>query len=133
MKYCKSSGYEAKQARKNFEQDFQIKNFTCDNYEKRISELSAIREAYSEPTFKDSGANGMYWATQVKDNIYAVVPRFNISYENQLHEMAGMKEAFISNYNGGAYKRIRVIKPALFSYLGGSWKLEKQGKIELSR
>lgn len=127
------SGYEANKARKIFEQKFKIKIFVCDNYEKRISELSAIRESYSEPTFKDSGSNGMYWATFMKDNMYAVVPRFNIIYENQLHEMAGMKEAFVSNYNGGAYKYIKIIKPAFFSYLNGNWKLEEQGKLELRK
>lgn len=128
------SGYEAKQKRKTFEQDFNIRTFTCNNYEKRIDELSDIRESYSEPTFKDSGSDGVYWATFMKDNMYAVVPRFNITYENQLHEMAGMKEAFNSDYkNEGAYKYIKVIKPAFFSYLNGNWKLEEQGKLELRK
>lgn len=77
-------------------------------------------------------ANGMYWALPLKNSLYAVVPNLKTTYEFQLHETAGMKETFISNYDKGSYNKIIVKKPAIFDYANGNWTLKERGEIELS-
>ena len=129
------TGFNKQQAKKKFMQKYQIKKITCSNYEERMRELNGIKKEYSKPIFIDYDINSnmveQYWATCIQDKIYVIVPKLNISYEQQLHEMAGMKETFESNYKNGSYSKIKVIKPAVFHYENNKWKLILSGKLEL--
>ena len=129
------TGFNKQQAKKKFMQKYQIKKITCSNYEERMRELNGIKKEYSKPIFIDYDINSnmveQYWATCIQDKIYVIVPKLNISYVQQLHEMAGMKETFESNYKNGSYSKIKVIKPAVFHYENNKWKLILSGKLEL--
>ena len=104
-----------------------MKFFDCKNAEARLANPSLAMDFKSVDT-----AKGMYWALSLKNSLYAVVPKLKTTYEFQLHETAGMKETFESNYNRGLYNKIIVKRPAIFDYTNGTWTLKERGEIELS-
>lgn len=127
LSYNKTNSFQDRTDRKNFVQNNTIKSFDCTNFEARLRSPSLAIEFASVDT-----ANGMYWALPLKNSLYAVVPNLKTTYEFQLHETAGMKETFISNYDKGSYNKIIVKKPAIFDYANGNWTLKERGEIELS-
>lgn len=128
LSYNKTNSFQDKTDRKNFVQNNNVKSFSCENYENRLRNPNLpIKLESVEPS------NGMYWAYPLKDNLFAVVPNLKTTYEPQLHETAGMKEAFKSNFESGStFSRVIVKTPAIFDYTNGIWTLKKQGEIELS-
>ena len=119
----KDSAYKRGQARNNFIQKYQVKKFTNDDYEQDI---------YDEKIhYYSCNKLEKYWAILVKENIYAVFPKGNLKYGNRLHNITRMKEVFDSNYQEGAYKKIKVIKPAVFRYINTEWTLYQKGKLKL--
>lgn len=124
--YKNLESHDGIRARKDFAKNYNIKYFYCENYEARLNNPDL------EINFKDTNtSNDMYWGFNLMNEIYAVVPKLNITYGYQIHEIAGMKEAFISNFDKGSYNKIIVKKPAIFNYANGNWILQEQGEIEL--
>ena len=73
-----------------------------------------------------------YWAFNLKENLYAIVPNPLVPYSEKMHTEGGMKETFASNYEGGSYKNIQVKLPAIFKNKNGVWKIENPGVIRVS-
>lgn len=128
LSYNKTNSYQDNLDRKDFVQSNNIKTFSCENYEDRLRNPNLAIKLKSVDT-----SSGMYWAFPLKDTLFAVVPNLKTTYEYQLHETAGMKEAFKSNFESGStFSRVIVKIPAIFDYTNGIWTLKKQGEIELS-
>lgn len=52
-------------------------------------------------------------------------------YNAKLHNEAGMKETFASNFTDGEYSGIMVKLPATFAAAQGNWKIKEPGAIRL--
>ena len=123
------AGYDGKTARDAFVHKHNIRFFTCTNYDLRM------RKNSQPPVFKatNSSSSGTYWALQIdRQGSYIVVPNPSLNYENQIHSVGGMKEAFQSNYDSGNYGHIEVLRPALFRCVNENWSIQKPGQLRLS-
>lgn len=123
----KTSSYKSRDAFKQFYQQNNIEFFNCINSEARLSFPYLATEFKTVPT-----SIGSYLALPLKNSLYAVVPNLKDAYEYHLHETAGMKEVFESNYEKGSYNKIIVKRPAIFDYTNDIWTLKKRGEIKLS-
>lgn len=89
------------------------------------------------PQYKqvDTIENSCFWAWKIPvaglDN-YAVVPNPMHKYNAKLHNEAGMKETFASNFTDGEYSGIMVKLPATFAAAQGTWKIKDPGAIRLN-
>lgn len=122
-------GYNGKQARTAFVQKYTIRAFACTNYDERM------RQPGLQPLYADVSTpmGGPYWAVRLpQQENYVVVPNLTLNYENQVHIVGGMKEAFLSNYQQGSYAHIEVIQAADFGYANGHWTILRPGRIRLS-
>lgn len=127
-KLSKSGTIDDKMQREEFISRYNIQGFSCVNAGERVNNL--IKEVVFQNV--DSVVSGIYWAKSIAGIKYEVVPNPRITYDETLHYYGGMKEAFISQFNGGTYNNIQVIEPAQFQKLNGKWILLKQGRIQLS-
>lgn len=115
------SSVDARKAADAFTQKYGVRSFSCVNAEERVN------DPMPAPEFK-SLAGGNYWAYEVEAGTFAVVPKVKL-YNNNIHWQQAMGEVFDSNFEfGGAYKKIRVERPAIFK---GEWTLERKGLLEL--
>lgn len=114
-----------REATKKFKEFFHIKYFSCENYEERLTNPAL------NMVFKTLNRDDIYWATHLEKNLYAVAPRLSLTYESQVHETAGMKEVFASNFAGNTYNKIILKKPAVFEYVNDTWELKERGELEL--
>ncbi len=84
------------------------------------------------PVFIKGG--GDYWviATKTPDH-YIVLPRFTMVYDEDVHEASAMGQVFVVNgYRPGRrFTKIRLIKPAIFTYTEDVWKPTEQGELQL--
>lgn len=87
------------------------------------------------PKFVEVGQAGKsnYWAWMIgKDDArYAIVPNPLKGYTKNLHEKAGMKETFASNFENKDAVRIQVKLPAIFSAAEGKWTILQPGIVKL--
>lgn len=123
------AGYEGKTARDAFVHKHNIRFFTCTNYDLRMRQNSL------PPVFQatNSSSSGTYWALQIdRQGGYIVVPNPSLNYENQIHSVGGMKEAFQSNYDSGSYGHIEVLRPAIFRCVNENWSIQQPGQLRLS-
>ena len=121
-----SSGdpFEAKRISNEFMRRYEIKEFSCVNFEARVS------EPVPPPQFNLS-KNGDFWAYEYEPGIFAVVPSITVrNYRDNYHNQRAMGDVFNSNFETGrTYGRIFVNRPAIFK---GMWNLSKKGSLELS-
>ena len=115
----------ARDAKKAFVQKYQLRGFDCINYEDRMNHPE-LAPQFAE---KANPAQASFWAVQVQGETYGVVPNLK-AYEEQAHQTAGMKEVFDSNFQGGSYAGIKVLKPAFFA---GLTQLIERGKLDLKK
>lgn len=123
----KKAGYELNQARKEFVSKYNVRAFSCVNYEERMN------EPIPPPKFSDSESafSGEYWAVPLTPTQFAVFPNVK-TYTNNVHATRAMGEVFKSNFaTGRTYSEIIVNVPAIFDYLGTSWHLKRQGVLQL--
>ncbi len=116
------TGYEKQSARQNFVSKYNVKFFSCVNYNERMNNPNL------EPEFAQQSGKGDYWAYEVEADTFAVVPNVS-SYTENLHVARAMGEVFNSNFKDGNYSNIRVVKPAIFK---GMWRLAEKGELVLS-
>lgn len=111
-----------------FAAKYSLRFFGCANVGVRINRPEAA------PIFTDapSAAKGDFWAMPLKGDQFAVMPNPLIPYDATRHKSAGMLEAFSSNYRGGTFRHIKLVRPAVFSASGYVWKLLNRGEILLS-
>ena len=119
------SGFDARTARKQFTEKFQVQAFSCSNYEYRMAHPD------TPPEFKDeSSVKGTFWAIPSGEN-FLVVPNLK-TYEEQYHLTGGMQEAFASNFVGGrTYAKIQLIRPAVFAKDLTGWRIIRRGELKL--
>lgn len=115
----------ARDAKKAFVQKYQLRGFDCINFEARMNHPEL------PPQFAENAnpAQASFWAMQAQGETYGVVPNLK-AYEEQVHQTAGMKEVFDSNFQGGSYSGIKVLKPAFFA---GLTQLMERGKLDLKK
>ncbi len=115
---------ERRGKRNEFFNKYQIRAFNCKNYNERMNNPAL------EPQFEIAAQaiNGEYWAYEVESNIFAVVPNVK-NYNDNYHGARAMVFVFDSNFSGGNYANIRVVKPAIFK---GMWRLGEKGELVLS-
>lgn len=123
----KLSGYSARQARAKFLRGYKIIAFNCANVEERMNRPNLL------PRFaeSDSVASGDFWACEVEDDIFAVVPNLKTYTENH-HAERAFGQVFESNYDSGSYSKILVERAAIFELNNAKWKLKQPGKIILN-
>ena len=83
--------------------------------------------------FASNVENSRFWAWQIEDSDkFIVVPNPMIPYDENLHNHAGMKETFASNYENGKYKKYFVELPATLNFNeNNEWQLLEPGVIKL--
>lgn len=115
---------EKRVKRNEFFNKYQIRAFNCKNFNERMNNPSL------EPEFEIAAQaiNGEYWAYEVESNTFAVVPNVK-NYNDNYHGARAMVFVFDSNFSGGNYANIRVVKPAIFK---GMWRLGEKGELVLS-
>lgn len=115
---------EKRVKRNEFFNKYQIRAFNCKNFNERMNNPAL------EPQFEIAAQaiNGEYWAYEVESNTFAVVPNVK-NYNDNYHGARAMVFVFDSNYSGGNYANIRVVKPAIFK---GMWRLGEKGELVLS-
>lgn len=82
----------------------------------------------------DTVENSCFWAWKIPGagvGTYAAVPNPMHKYNAKLHNEAGMKETFASNFTDGEYNGISVKLPATFIAEQGEWKIKEPGVIKL--
>lgn len=124
----KLSGFSARQAREKFLRRYKVRALICANVEDRMNRPK-LAPKFSEAS---SIASGDFWAFEVGENIFAVVPNLKTYTENH-HAERAFGIVFESNFEGGTYSRLRVERAAVFEFVGGKWKLKDAGKIILSK
>ena len=119
------SGFDARNARRQFVEKFHVQAFSCSNYEYRMTHPD------TPPEFQDeSSGKGTFWAIPSKEN-FSVVPNLK-TYEEQYHLTGGMQEAFESNFTGGrTYGKIQLIRPAVFAKDLNGWRIIRRGELKL--
>ena len=123
----KLRGFSGRQAREKFLRRYKVRAFTCANVEERMNRPK-LAPKFSEAS---SIASGDFWACNVEENFFAVVPNLKTYTENH-HAERAFGLVFESNFEGGTYSRIRVERAATFELVGDKWKLKSAGKIILS-
>ena len=115
---------EKRVKRNEFFNKYQIRAFNCKNFNERMNNPAL------EPQFEIAAQaiNGEYWAYEVESNTFAVVPNVK-NYNDNYHGARAMVFVFDSNFSGGNYANIRVVKPAIFK---GMWQLGEKGELVLS-
>ncbi len=121
--YMNALGTEARMAKQAFFKNHRLHFMTCRNFAERIQHAELIPEFAEE----NEGGQGNYCALPLKRGGYAVVPNIK-PYDERQHLYGGMKEVFQSNFAGGTYNKISVLKPAIFD---DNWHIEKQGELML--
>lgn len=117
-------GVEYRKRREEFFAKYQIKGFTCQNFNERMNNpnLEPVFESLPNPINCD------YWAYEISSDKFAVVPNIK-DYNENCHIPRAMIEVFNSNFAGGIYANIRVLNPAIFN---GMWHLDEKGELVLS-
>ena len=110
-----------------FAQKFNLRAFSCANIGVRINRPEAA------PIFTDApnAVRGDFWAKPLKGDQYAVMPNPMLMYDENRHRAGGLVDAFSSNYRGGSFTRVQLIRPAVFSAEGYVWKIISRGEIRL--
>lgn len=121
-----TGGYQNKVARENFVSNYNVRAFSCINYNERTNKPS-LKAIFEEST---SIQGGDYWAIPVSGNIFKVVPNIR-NYNENYHVARAMGEVFDSNFVGGNYATIQLEKAAEFTNSGQSWSLVAKGKLVL--
>lgn len=123
-----TDGYKKKIAREEFIKKYNVRAFSCTNYNEKMNKpsLAAIFEEISPLSVGD------YWAIQISENIFKVVPNVK-AYNENLHVARAMVEVFDSNFDSGTetYVKIYVDTAAEFTNSGQNWNLVKKGRITL--
>ncbi|MBQ6296192.1 MAG: rod shape-determining protein [Selenomonadaceae bacterium] len=123
----KLRGFSGRQAREKFLRRYKVRAFTCANVEERMNNPK-LAPKFSEAS---SVASGDFWACNVAENIFAVVPNLKTYTENH-HAERAFGLVFESNFDGGTYSRLRVERAAIFELIGDKWQLKSAGKIILN-
>lgn len=123
--YDMREAMEKKRKQTALENDSLLRRFSCSNNNERLYNPDI------EPIFKSS-QNGEYIAYDVGNNHYAVLPAY-AAYEKTRHVMYAMGDVFDSNYEGEAYTKIEVVKPAIFVVSDDKWNLDRKGKLVLKK
>ena len=110
-----------------FAAKFNLRAFSCANIGVRINRPEAA------PIFTDAPATerGDFWAKPLKGEQYAVMPNPMLMYDENRHRAGGLVDAFSSNYRGGTFSRIRLVRPAIFAAEGYVWKIVSRGEIKV--
>ena len=117
-------GMEAKNAKNGFVHQFGVQAFKCVNYQNRVGHPE-IPPQFAE----DTAVTGSFWAVPFRGDSFAVVPNLK-TYEAQIHDTGGMKEAFRSNFvSGKTFNSIVVVRPAIFAT---GWTVLEPGELRLS-
>jgi len=124
----KLSGFSGRQAREKFLRRYKVRALICANVEERMNNPKLA------PNFSAAAsvAGGDFWACEVEENIFAVVPNLKTYTENH-HAERAFGLVFESNFDGGTYSKIRVERAATFELVGDKWKLKSAGKVVLSK
>ena len=124
----KLSGFSSRQARAKFLSRHKVRGFTCANVTERMNN-PALEPKFTETS---AAANGDFWASAVDGNTFAVVPNLKTYTENH-HAERAFGLIFESNFDGETYSRVRVDSAAIFELVGDDWRLQRRGKIFLSK
>ena len=111
-----------------FAQKFSVRAFSCANMGVRMTRKEAA------PIFTDAPTafKGDFWAVQLKDKRFAVMPNPMLMYDENRHRAGGLVDAFSSNYRGGIFSRVQLVRPAVFTAEGYVWKIVSRGEIKLT-
>ncbi|MBR4904500.1 MAG: rod shape-determining protein [Selenomonadaceae bacterium] len=124
----KLSGFSARQAREKFLRRYKVRGLNCANVEERMNNPKTA------PTFSESAsiAGSDFWACEIDENLFAVVPNIKTYTENH-HAERAFGLVFESNYERGTYSRLRVERAAVLEFGDDNWQLKSSGKIVLNR
>ena len=111
-----------------FAMKFNLRAFSCANIGVRINRPEAT------PIFTDAptAERGDFWAKPLKGEQYAVMPNPMLMYDENRHRAGGLVDAFSSNYRGGSFSRVQLVRPAIFAAEGYVWKIVSRGEIKLN-
>lgn len=118
------SGFDAKNAKKDFHSRYDIRGFKCVNFNERFNNHSI------KPKFKEAPSLGEadLWGFQYK-SYYLVLPNVK-TYTGSNHEAGGMKELFRSNFQQGhTYQNIKLRLPAVLTI---DLQIYNKGELNLS-
>ena len=117
-------GSERIKLREEFFNKYQIKGFSCQNYNELMNNPNL------EPKFEtlSNPINCDYWAYEISSDKFAVVPNVK-NYNENYHIARAMGIVFNSNFVEGNYSNIRVKNPEIFSSM---WHLSEKGELVLS-
>ena len=119
------TGFEAKAAKQEFQQKYELCGFVCANADERINHPE------KPPRFKasESMVDASIWG--FKFEAYYLVAPAPRQYVGNDHDYGGMKELFESNFQTGCiYNKIEVNKPAILTQ--DLQFIRWQGKLNLS-
>ena len=112
------------QLRNDFITNYKVTTFKCVNSQERVNR----RE--EQPRFEMCPASeSTLWRIPLSDGTFAVLPNPR-GYESTVHLYGGMKELFKSNYSGGSYRKIEVVRPAIVKR---DFSIDEQGELHLSQ
>lgn len=111
-----------------FIKDQKIELLVCVGYDTQHANQH-MPQYESTQSLKDA----VCWAAPVpgKETEYAVVPKLDQVYTQELHDKKGLKETFASNFEKGDKKGIHIRIPAIFHKKGDGWKVANPGVIRL--
>ncbi len=117
------AGRNLSMARDDFVRKYSAQSFTCVNSD----ELLAQPKTAPEFIFTEGGE---YWAIQLTDTSFAVVPNVK-TYTEEIHNGRAMSQIFASNFVGSPCEKIRIEEPAFFESVGETWTCKRKGKLNL--
>lgn len=111
-----------------FVQEQGLELLVCVGYDTK--EANRHRPQYQQA---QSPEDAVCWAAPVpgSETDYAVVPKLNQPYTQELHDKKGMKETFASNFEKADVTGIHIRIPAIFRRKDTSWKVANPGVIRL--
>ena len=108
---------------KDFIESNNVVGVTCTNAEQRPFRPN------DPPRFeKSQSLESEIWAVSLRDGMLAIFPNIP-EYEESSHKYGGLKELFRSNYKGGNYNKISVIRPAIVT---STFEIKAEGELQLS-
>ena len=123
---AKAKGLESRTIRESFAEKYRVVTFKCINSEERVSNPEL------PPVFEPSKlTDSKLWGVPLTGDTLVVFPSPSLrNYESTMHYKGGMKELFESNYTGGNYLKIELIKPTIVT--ADLRTIKQKGELRLS-
>lgn len=122
-----NAAIENSNVREEFQRKYKITRFGITNAMERR------RDSNISPVFK-TASDGDYYLTEISKR-FIVVPRFDMTLQESSYSPGAMGLVFsCPDYNPQLrYRRVKVIKPAIFESSGEQWVLKEKGELNLGQ